>query len=160
MSSPSSLDSSQCGAASEVEEALGVEFGMICWALAVPGNVSKTEGSCGRRRGSTATGDNWEAAVNGGDASNDDGACSGASIGTGAKLRNSRSDTRWSKAVSVRAIYCIRDVAMHTMTLSIRSLLIADMPDLPSPAALPDGDCPNSKSAETEDNVYKYLRQR
>ena len=126
----------------------------------IPGNVSKTKGSCWRRRDYTVTGDDGEAAVDGGDAFNEDRVCSGASIGIGAKLRNSRFETRWPKSLSVQAIFYVRSIARHTvMMMSIQGLLMADMPDFPSLAALPDGDCPNGKSAETEDNVYKYLRQ-
>ena len=44
------------------------------------------------------------------------------------------------------------------MILSIRSLLMADMPELPSPASLPDGDNPDGESAEAENNVYEFLR--
>ena len=126
----------------------------------IPGNVSKAEGSCAWRRDYTVTGDDREAAVDGGDASKDERVCSGASIGIGAELRNSRFETRWPKSLSVQAIFYMRSIARHTvMMMNIQSLLVADMPGLPNSAALPDGDCPNGKSAETEDSVYKYLRQ-
>ena len=91
---------------------------MLCGALAIPGNVSKTEGSSGRQRDHTVLGGSEEA-VTGGDVSNDDGACSRASAGTGAMLRSSRVESRSPKFVSVRVIDSIRGVAKHTMIMSI-----------------------------------------
>ena len=37
-------------------------------------------------------------------------------------------------------------------------MLIADMPDLPSPVALPDADNANGESAKAENNIDEYLR--
>ena len=91
---------------------------MICGALAIPGNVSKTEGSSERRRDYTVLGGSEEA-VSGGDVFNDDGACSGASAGTGAMLRSSRVESRSPVFVSVRVIDSIQGVATHTMIMSI-----------------------------------------
>ena len=117
------------------------------------------DGSCEACGSSVPSEDDKEAVVRGGDDSNDDGARSGAATGIGAKLRSSTFDSR-SPELCERPSHLLHTRCVpHTMIMSIRSLLMADMSELPSPAALPDGDNPNGESAEAKDNVCEYFRQ-
>ena len=101
---------SRRGAVSEVGKAPGVAFEVFCGSLAVPCNVINMDGSCGACGESVDSEDDKEAAIYGGDASNDAGARSGAATGIVVKLRSSIFGSRSPKFVSVRILHAIRSV--------------------------------------------------
>ena len=79
----------RCVAVLDVGEALGAAFEVICGLLAVLCKAVKIDGACEACGDWVASEDDKEAAVYGGDASNDDRAGSEAATGVGAKVRSS-----------------------------------------------------------------------